>query len=636
MPSVQPWYDWVCLRDDLELFRKSASLLKDPAKYKAHVQKLRSALTTHGLSHLTEVTIYDDLWNRSIDLLDETLVTVCSSNLKGPRPLASLTSLRSLTQDISKVGLVTELYGFVQINPRLQELNISILGRDMLSQVEPIVQLCRYRPRPFAITLFDRTKDKCGRVVAQFAFGGSGNNPTKSTTVGLYDVEQNTLSIQGQVQDIPVDLRCLQWDFDNIHFHFSDFSASLLDSATKHHPSILISLSCDISALSKSGLACIERVLARSPLDYLCVLCTSFESIMSKFITHFLRHVPWHTLKYLVLSGENIDGWLRIWDMAEAPRLLRLDINGSGSVLRELSHAGVLVLHRMIYESPLAEFHLGNVYLQDKGDWGLIVDSLDPQLLETFSLCSSIANQFLSRTDIVDLFIAKFQTQEQGGVNVTIALGAFNLDIVPLFQDDRVRLLNILSRSTLKHLRVNCASFDHSFIQLLDFMPWSTVTTLVLTGDYIDAWIQLLDVSITRQLRHLSIQGTESDTRRLSHASSLVVQGLILACPLVELKFESIQLQDPTDWTAIIESTDSSKLKDIGMCEYTKDQLMTVRQAIHLYNIKFKRNRDEYLRYLPSPSDDETLDADFLHRAMGAFKKLGRKWVAKLLYQDSQ
>lgn len=112
-------------------------------------------------------------------------------------------------------------------------------------------------------------------------------------------------------------LRCLQWDCDHLFFHFSDFYASLLDSATEHNPSVLTWLSLDISSLTEVGLAYMQQVLARSDLEYLCILCTSLEPVLEQSITQVLASVPWHTLKKLVLTGENIDGWLRYLEYRE-------------------------------------------------------------------------------------------------------------------------------------------------------------------------------------------------------------------------------------------------------------------------------------------------------------------------------
>ncbi|KAG0336815.1 hypothetical protein BG000_006116, partial [Podila horticola] len=593
MTSVQSSHDWVAMGDDLLRFTSTVNGMQKATEYEAPARELRLSLKKHGMLHPVEVTIYGKLWNGGFDLLEGTLVTVCSSNLEGPKTLAFLKTLRSLTQDITNLELVEELYRIVRNNTRLQELNISILGRDMICQVEPILQLCRQHPRPFTFKLYDRTRDKRGRVIVQVAIYRPVSTVTESNKVRLQSGKNQACSIQAQAQDTTVHLECLQWDCDHFYFHFSDLYASLLDSATKHHPTILTSLSLHVFALTETGLACVQRALARSSLGYLCIMCTPFEPILSQSIAKILENVPWHSLKFLVLTGENIDGWIKIWTPTEAPRLLRLDLDGSGSVLRELSHSSVLAVHRLIYSSSLVDLHLGNVYLQDINDWSLLIDSLDPLLLEMFDVCLNTAIQFMSATDALDLFYSRFRTLNQNSVNMTVTQDSFTLDVVPLQSGDRVRLQDILRRSTLQHLRIMCASFDHrlfdDFSQVIGSVPWSTLTSLVLSGDDIDAWIQLLNVITAPQLRRLVIQGPDVNTRKLPHASALIIQRLIRAHRLVQLKFENVLLQETSDWVDIIDSMDPLLLKHVDMCDTTWGQFLEVEVAVNLYNDKFQR-----------------------------------------------
>ncbi|KAF9020748.1 hypothetical protein BGZ52_002321, partial [Haplosporangium bisporale] len=181
-------------------------------------------------------------------------------------------SLRSLTQDIMDLDSIKGLNHIVQSSIRLQELNISIRGRDMLSQVEPIAQLCRHHPRPFTFTLFERTLDERDRVVGQVAIVDSVTVGTESSfEIELQEAEQHAYNVQGQKHDATMNLECLRWDCDYFDFHFSDLYASFLNSAAEHHPQVLTSLTLNIFELSESGLTCIQRVLSQSDLEHLCI-----------------------------------------------------------------------------------------------------------------------------------------------------------------------------------------------------------------------------------------------------------------------------------------------------------------------------------------------------------------------------
>ncbi|KAF9206877.1 hypothetical protein BGZ59_011444, partial [Podila verticillata] len=445
------------LRSDLEQFRNAVTILNNMSECSAPARKLLSDLATHGLKDVTEVTIYreqvldEQPWIGTFALLEGTLVGLGSSDLSGPKTWATSRSLRSLTQDIMDLDSIEGLNYIVQSNTRLQELNISIRGRDTLSQVEPIAQLCRHHPRPFTFTLSERTLDERDRVVGQVAIVDSVTVGTESSfEIALQGAEHHAHSVQGQMQDaITNRLECLRWDCDYLDFHFSDFYASFLNSAAEHHPQVLTSLTLNILELSESGLVCIQRVLAQSDLEHLCIVCVPLIDMLRQSIANVLLSVRTHTLKHLVLSGENIDGWLKIWSLDDTPRLLRLDIYGAGLNSQEISHAGVLTLLRLSHTSALVELNLKNIRLQEQRDWELIVDGTDHWMLETFGLCSTTSSQFMSTPDAVDILFSTLQAQTRERVGTMITISCFNLDIVSISKDDRVRVQNILRRSTL-------------------------------------------------------------------------------------------------------------------------------------------------------------------------------------------
>lgn len=385
-------HDWVGLRNGLEQFREAilsyriSRRLQKANMYEKPSRKLLSTMATLGFTDVTEVTIYtaetrtESPWNATFDLLEGVMVAAYSSNLEGPWTSYVSGSLLRLTQDIKDADLDQKLYRVVQNNARLQELNISTWGREVLGQIDPVVRLWNNSSRPFILRLFDRTLDERGRVVVQVVFGKSASISCKNSQIKKQGAEQLTLCTQGHAQGVAMNRECLQsvqWEYDHIFFHFSDFYASFLDMATEHHASVLISLTLDVSALSELGIVCIQRILARSNLEYFCILCTSFEPKVSHHISQSLMSVPWRTLRQLVLTGENIDGWLQQWPSVFSPRLLSLQIQGSTPSLTKLSHASVLAIHRMIFESPLEELHVGNVAFQDEADRSLIGEIMD-------------------------------------------------------------------------------------------------------------------------------------------------------------------------------------------------------------------------------------------------------------------
>lgn len=193
-----------------------------------------------------------------------------------------------------------KLYCTVQTNTQLHDLRLSTRGRDVLWQAELIARLCRHHPRSFTFALFDRTQDTYCRVAIQAEISGSMNNNSERSAVEFQELREQTPRIPSHAQDVSMHLKCLQWACDHLFFHFPDFYASLFDMATKYSPAVLTLLTLDISALCEITLACIQRIVARSDLEYLCILCTTFDSILSHVIAHILQSVKWRKLKYLM------------------------------------------------------------------------------------------------------------------------------------------------------------------------------------------------------------------------------------------------------------------------------------------------------------------------------------------------
>lgn len=141
-------------------------------------------------------------------------------------------------------------------------------------------------------------------------------------------------------------------------------------------------------------------------------------------------------------------------------------------------------------------------------------------------------------------------------------LTSFSLDVSSSSLNCLASIKNIIARSSLEHLVVVCMSFDiilsDPIKQILQNISWSTLKSLILTGDNIDEWIQLWPRPIAPRLHCLQIRGTGSVALELSHSSALFVHQIVVASPLVELNFENVQLQDGRDWVLLIEGMDMS------------------------------------------------------------------------------
>ncbi|KAG0339226.1 hypothetical protein BG000_002595 [Podila horticola] len=184
--------------------------------------------------------------------------------------------------------------------------------------------------------------------------------------------------VHQQAMDMPLNIEFMQWDCDHAFSPLSDYSVLFLDAATNQHPSVLTMFELDVSRLTCHGLASVQKILHRSSLEHLVIRCTPFERDLSDSVAKVLGAVSWSTLKSLVLSGINLNGWIDIWPPATAVQLHYLHIRGTWNGIHALSHSSVLFVHQLLSMSPQAELHLLDVQLQDERDCVLLAESMDP------------------------------------------------------------------------------------------------------------------------------------------------------------------------------------------------------------------------------------------------------------------
>ncbi|KAG0038703.1 hypothetical protein BGZ82_011098 [Podila clonocystis] len=209
--------------------------------------------------------------------------------------------------------------------------------------------------------------------------------------------------------------------------------------------------------------------------------------------------------------------------------------------------------------SPLVELHFENVQLQDKRDWALVVESMDPLHLETFSLCKSSANQLLSTAGAVDAFFSRLERDEQEPQDAKLVLATLTID---------------------------------ESLLVVGTLQWSSVKSLVLSGNNLNIWIPLLAGVTTPQLQRLHIHGTGTIPEALDYPSSSRIMHLISTSELIGLKFENVQMQYKIDWVLIMESMNHLVFCTFDMDTICNRQFMSVRDAADFYKAKLKSMKE--------------------------------------------
>ncbi|KAG0349438.1 hypothetical protein BG005_010973 [Podila minutissima] len=380
--SIIPWLD---LRDDLETFDLAVSAANEVSTCKEVVRKLPSILSEHGLLKATAVTVYQKAWTATFDLEAGAAFDVYLAGEQFPHALVSSGFLHILKVDPATLVLDRGFYDLMRINIGLEELEICAQG-EILFIAEAAITSWRGSSLPLHLTLYRRTSDMQSRHVAELMVRRSGRDLPAGGATAVHESDIR----------IAEDITVLQWDCDCVYAQLSDFSATILDLATRQYPSVLSLFTLDISALSKAGLACVPHILSRSSLEYLCIVCTVFDADLSDPISRVLDSVQWSTVKSLVFYGSNIDGWIRLWPSSIDSLLLCLKVYGAGSDIQELSHSAALIIHQLMYANPLVELEFKNIQFKDKRDWILLCGGADPSVVATLDLDEKGKSLFVS------------------------------------------------------------------------------------------------------------------------------------------------------------------------------------------------------------------------------------------------
>lgn len=591
---------WVELRSDLERYGQLLSTARTTSYWTTASKIILSTLKKYGFLALTTAKFYCGGWSAVFDLQCGALSEVRSLDMACPQAVLFSGSLRTLELHLCDLNFDQAvfrmaLFHAVESNISLQELKISHQGLDALYYTEKIFKLLPLSSRLFRLTLLDRMRDAQARVIAQLFI-------STCDSLAACGLGNNSPLFEQHSAEAPVAVAFSEWDCDNIFIQLSDYTAWFLDLATQRHPSALTSFTLDVSALSEYGFTFVQRTLSRSNLEHLKILCSPFDSNLSDSIARVLDSVQWSMLKSLVLSGEIIDQWVRLLSVSCAPCLQLLSICGTGSDPQKVSHQSALNIHRLLYSNSLIELHFENALLIDNNDWLLIVENMDLSLVGTIGLCKSSANQLMSIKDAVDPVIWSFGTIMR--YEARLVWPSLTPDFPLLSRHDLVHVPAAFALYTPVHVHFVCIPFDLASSELVDHVlasaRWSALESLVLSGDSIDQWVQLLPTVDTVQLLCLTIRGTGSELQKLSYLSISIIQNLISSSPLVEFTLENIQMQDKRDWMLIIESIDFSFLEKFVLCKSTVQQLLSNTDAVGFLMSKIQKGQLEEMSAKPT------------------------------------
>ncbi|KAF9426817.1 hypothetical protein BGZ94_005975 [Podila epigama] len=161
--------------------------------------------------------------------------------------------------------------------------------------------------------------------------------------------------------------------------------------------------------------------------------------------------------------------------------------------------------------------------------------------------------------DIVKTPLTPFQAELLDRMTATspLSLTNFKLDIHNRSHDTLVTLQNILRRSRIGYLHIFCkpieAHLHDMALQVLLSIEWSSVNILVLTGQYVEHWINLLGQVCTQgndggpRPLFLAIENIKVPPQPLTHSDALALHQMLYSSPLEELHLSNIDFQHDQD-----------------------------------------------------------------------------------------
>ncbi|KAF9301655.1 hypothetical protein BGZ74_006439 [Mortierella antarctica] len=295
-------------------------------------------------------------------------------------------------------------------------------------------------------------------------------------------------------------------------------------------------------------------------------------------------HNAWQkhgTLRRLVLdiyTTQDVSQMLSL--MAINPMLDQLDIPAQeNSVFRRIKFIRQSCCHRTLpLELTFAhrqEFVIARVVI-GKGDSSRPLDTKShrqktPSVDIVQWHLEQVSEQLQdSGADLLDAASLKFPA----------VLVSFTLDVTRLSKKGLVNIQNVLQRSALKYLHIRCVSFapsrQASIAQVLKTIQWSTIKSLVFSGNNINNWLRLLyreggfladsqqsPTSCAPSLLRMEILGSGGNSPSLSHSSALLIHEFIYSSRLVNLRLENVQLRHIWDWELLIGSIDRESLSQL-------------------------------------------------------------------------
>ncbi|KAG0342766.1 hypothetical protein BG000_001626 [Podila horticola] len=241
----------------------------------------------------------------------------------------------------------------------VQEVILPTMEKDILSRIGQLRQFWSGKSGQLLAELVVKEKPSCKVVVT------IGEKLTMSSVGGAV--------MQGASDTIESEayIKVLEWDLEHVSKPLSDENAAVLDRISSQRPLVLKHFALNITFLTDHGLASLRNVLQRSRLKSVRVNCGPIQPEVRETLYLLLKSMNKSTLHSLILEGNNVDGWLRLWGtIEELPRWQLKQFEMTGKIRwQALDISNMLLVKHLIQQEDPPQIQMSGFVCTEWNDW---------------------------------------------------------------------------------------------------------------------------------------------------------------------------------------------------------------------------------------------------------------------------
>ncbi|KAG0336662.1 hypothetical protein BG004_007948 [Podila humilis] len=374
----------------------------------------------------------------------------------------------------------------------------------------------------------------------------------------------------------------------------------------------LTSKTIDLSTISRYGLRQLQKTCKGQHFLNLRIICSSIGPELPRLLADELNSVRWSELRTLSFQGTHLDDCISLLYFKDTRDLELLEIQGDDNGFSQaLSMSSAMLVQHLIERNADLEVKVKNVHLATVPNWWL--KGVDTTMLNTVGLFYEGVDGGSGKVENYEAKMNLGNTTPSHEPNLRASIAGMHILDIPWSTGGIEAQVHGLLQPELCRLTIVCNPINPVFhdrvIDILQMTPWQSLTSLTLTGQDINQWLELLPNSTAPLLKQLWIESTrtgdEGQHEILSETGTSALLGLVRDS-LDSICIQNVVLQTPgVGWVKIMECL-AYENYSMTLCAISKGNLLSSRSAADMYRAYFPED-DRSEAELP---EDELSEAE--------------------------